>query len=68
MPGDHLPEKWRVQADFSGKLGKSIQTDFAEQLFANRRSSAAMVVFRTQGSLQAVDSARGRKSGSQPKK
>jgi len=44
MPGDHLPENWRVQAYFSGKLGKSIQADSAEQLFASRRSATAMVI------------------------
>jgi hypothetical protein len=33
-----------VQAYFSGKLGKSIQADSAEQLFASRRSATAMVI------------------------
>jgi len=44
MPGDHLPVRWRVQAHFSGKRGKSIQADSAEQLFASRRSATAMMI------------------------
>jgi len=67
MPGDHLPVKWRVQAHFSGKLGKPDQTDPAEQFLASHRPSAAVVVFRSRRSLQAVDSARGRYSDLGPK-
>jgi hypothetical protein len=41
MLGEHLPEKWPLQADFLGKRGTPSQTDSAEQLFASRRPRSA---------------------------